>query len=453
MNRFLWIQTTWEGGKHPIKVAPYTESMLDTFKRNVCACLLLGTSTKRGDFKARSTDTILYGLAPLPYATGLLPLAFEEEIGIEFLPPVKDAVKMSFSTRNKVGFKLGLSKGIDYFFGLGSVTYYVSLSLGKMSSGGGGAISLLKKSPLRFAKIVLAKCKCIKEGRELKPKDIFKLKGFMVAGTDNACYKDDLEELWGIRPMEIFAGTEPTCIGTETWSRNGLYFFPDACFYEFIPSDEMEKNLADSSYQPRTVLINEVEEGMSYELVISVLKGGAFMRYRVGDKYQCIDLKNKDENIKLPRFKYLDRVPNVIDIGGFTRITENSIDQVVKLSGLKITNYIAKKEFNHNNRPYLHLYVEMDPHAQITQAISIEILREQLSIYFKYVDQDYQDLKKILGIDPLKITIIKAGTFAYYEKNHSHKIKKINPPTLEINELLTIQDQDYRVEMGGRLYE
>ena len=322
-----------------------------------------------------------------------------------------------------------------------------------MSSGGGGVISLLKKSPLRFAKIVLAKCKCIKEGRELKPKDIFKLKGFMVAGTDNACYKDDLEELWGIRPMEIFAGTEPTCIGTETWSRNGLYFFPDACFYEFIPSDEMEKNLADSSYQPRTVLINEVEEGMSYELVISVLKGGAFMRYRVGDMYQCIDLKNKDENIKLPRFKYLDRVPNVIDIGGFTRITENSIDQVVKLSGLKITNYIAKKEFNHNNRPYLHLYVEMDPHAQITQAISIEILREQLSIYFKYVDQDYQDLKKILGIDPLKITIIKAGTFAYYEKNHSHKIKKINPPTLEINELLTIQDQDYRVEMGGRLYE
>ncbi|MFQ7173906.1 MAG: hypothetical protein ACLRQF_18705 [Thomasclavelia ramosa] len=32
---------------------------------------------------------------------------------------------------------------------------------------------------------------------------------------------------------------------------------------------------------------------MSYELVISVLKGGAFMRYRVGDMYQCIDVKIK----------------------------------------------------------------------------------------------------------------------------------------------------------------
>ena len=26
----IWIQTTWEGGKHPIKVAPYTSGMLKT---------------------------------------------------------------------------------------------------------------------------------------------------------------------------------------------------------------------------------------------------------------------------------------------------------------------------------------------------------------------------------------------------------------------------------------
>ena len=26
----LWIQTTWEGGMHPIKLAPYTKGMLDT---------------------------------------------------------------------------------------------------------------------------------------------------------------------------------------------------------------------------------------------------------------------------------------------------------------------------------------------------------------------------------------------------------------------------------------
>ena len=52
---------------------------------------------------------------------------------MEFLPPVSEAVNMTFSERNKRGFKLGMKKGIDFFFGLGSVAYYVSLSVAAMS--------------------------------------------------------------------------------------------------------------------------------------------------------------------------------------------------------------------------------------------------------------------------------------------------------------------------------
>jgi hypothetical protein len=114
----IWIQTTWEGGRHPIKVAPYTKSMLDTYRNNVLACMILSTTETKGKFDVTVKDTFLYGLAPLPYATGLFPLALNDEINIEFLPSVKEAVQMSFSERNKKGFKLGLSKGIDFFFGL-----------------------------------------------------------------------------------------------------------------------------------------------------------------------------------------------------------------------------------------------------------------------------------------------------------------------------------------------
>ena len=32
-NPVIWIQTTWEGGRHPIKLAPYTRSMLDVYKK------------------------------------------------------------------------------------------------------------------------------------------------------------------------------------------------------------------------------------------------------------------------------------------------------------------------------------------------------------------------------------------------------------------------------------
>lgn len=100
-NPIIWIQTTWEGGRHPIKVAPYTRSMLDTYRNNVVACLILATSREKGKFDVEETDKILYGLAPLPFATGLFPLALKEDIDIRFLPEVEDAVNMSFGAEQR----------------------------------------------------------------------------------------------------------------------------------------------------------------------------------------------------------------------------------------------------------------------------------------------------------------------------------------------------------------
>lgn len=435
----VWIQTTWEGGRHPVKVAPYTSGMLDTYRNNILACLMLSTSNGRGKFNVRATDKILYALAPLPYATGLFPLALGEEIGMEFLPPVKDAVKMTFSERNKLGFKMGLKRGIEFFFGVGSVATYVSHSLssmgGKSSSGSSGS-RLAGLSPLRLLRLAAAKYRCKQEGRELKPRDLFKLKGFMCAGTDNACYKDELEELWGVRPMELFAGTEPSCIGTETWTRDGMYFFPDTCFYEFIPEDEMEKSFDDPSYEPRTYLMDEVRPGEKYELVISVLKGGAFMRYRVGDVYRCMGLENSGDGTRIPRFSYIDRVPTIIDIASFTRISEATIQSVITLSGLKIRDWIAMKEYDARRRPYMHLYVELDPDALASSAVTKEILREHLGIYFKYLDNDYKDLKRLLGMEPLEITILKCGSFAAYTAKTGKRLRHVNPSVHDLKDLV-----------------
>ena len=433
----LWVQTTWEGGVHPIKTAPYTKAMLDTFKHNVISCLILSTSREKGQFDVSVTDHMLYALAPMPYVTGLLPLLLEDEIDIEFFPSVKEAVKMSFKERNKQGFKLGMKKGLEYFFGLGSVLYYVSQSLTSMQGGSKGIKEkLLGTSPKMIWRYLMAKKKCRKENRELLPKDLFHLKGFMCAGTDNRCYKADLEKMWGVAPMEIFAGTEPTCIGCETWSREGVYFFPDACFYEFIPEDELERSMKDPAYQPRTVLWNEVVAGGIYEIVLTVLKGGAFARYRVGDVFRCTGIGSTSENNSIPRFQYVDRVPQIIDIAGFTRITEKSITQAIQLSRLPIAAWTAKKEFTDQHRPYLHLYVELQRSNLINSAISIRLLQDQLGIYFRYLDQDYEDLKKILGIDPLKITLLKCGTFELYERRCGAKIRTMNAESCEINELL-----------------
>ena len=445
----IWLQTTWEGGKHPIKVAPYTRGMLETYKNNIITCLMMATSKGRGSFNIDVGDTFLYGLAPLPYITGLIPLGLSDQFHMEFLPPVNEAVNMTFSERNKRGFKMGLSKGIDFFFGMGSVAYYVSKSIASLSEGskrGGSPLKkLLTMPPSMAIKYVKAKKQCQKEERHLMPKDLFQLKGFLCAGTDNRCYKDDLEELWGIRPVEVFAGTEPSFVGTETWNRNGLYFFPDSCFYEFMPEEEMYRNMEDSSYVPKTVCMDEVVPGEVYELVVTVLKGGAFARYRVGDMYRCLGLTSKEDETRIPRFEYIDRVPDIIDIAGFTRISENSIKNVIELSGLEVAGWVALKEFTADKgRPFLHMYVELTPGAIVNRAVSRDLLKEHLTIYFKYVDQDYHDLKHILGMDPLEITVLKCGTFKAYEEKTGKPLRHINPSIHDVQDMVRMQEPTNR---------
>ena len=81
--------------------------------------------------------------------------------------------------------------------------------------------------------------------------------------------------------------------------------------------------------------------------------------------------------------------------------------------------------------PRLHIYVEMRSKTAHTVALTREVIREHLSVYFKYLDNDYQDLKKILGIDPLKITMLPLGAFKkYYSEGHD-ALRRINPPAHE----------------------
>lgn len=268
------------------------------------------------------------------------------------------------------------------------------------------------------------------------PRDLFNLKGFMVAGTDNNFYKDDLEKMWGVRPMEIFAGTEPTLIGTETWTRDGMYFFPDSCFYEFIKEEDYLRNLDDPQYCPETYLLNEVIPGEKYEIAVTVLKGGSFARYRVGDLYECIALENKKDGTKIPRFSYIDRVLNIIDIAGFTRISEYGITKAIEHSKVKIVDWIARKEVSSNNRPFLKLYVEFDKLYMINNPMSANILKELLTTYFKYIDHDYEFLKKILGIDPLVIDVLPAGTFEKYKASNNKQLRKLNAHYHDVLNLL-----------------
>lgn len=440
-----WVETTWEGGKRPVKAAPYTQGMLESFKRNGKAVFMLASATDWADY--RIGNSVLSNLAPLPYLTGVMGAILDQEFGFRFMPPQNTAGKMGFSERTKMGFKMALNGGVDYFVAMGSIGHFMSKKLVEsVSSGGSGSgsasggnsgPSLSLAAGLRVMK---ARKKAKSEGRPLKPLDLFNLRGFVVAGTDNACYKDDLESMWGVRPMELFAGTECTLVGVETWNRRDLYFFPDACYYEFLPFEHIRKT---DRFMP-TVTIDRVQPGEKYELVITSLRGGSFARYRTGDVYRCMGYGDPADHSVLPRFSYVDRAPGIIDIGGFTRITQNSIEEVLALSRLPIQNWCACKEFHaQTGHPFLHMYVEMEPGSLESTALSESIMRKHLEIYFNYLDNDYESLKKILDMEPLQITFLQHGSFDCFARQTGRQIERVNPSATDVDLLVRImKDRD-----------
>lgn len=447
----VWLETTWESGSRPKKLAPYTREMLDVYTNNILAAMILSTSEEKGKFKVSSGDRSLYGLAPLPYATGLFPVLIESEMEMKFMPSIDEARNLSFSQQNKKGFSQAIKSGIDQFFGMSSVVYTITKNFEQMSSSGGGA-SLRKLSGIRpnmLCKILRAKYMCKRDGRKMLPKDIFSLKGFVCVGTDTSLFKDELEEAWGKRPLEIHGGTEPSCLGTETWRRNGIVLFPDNAFYEFIPKDEMLRNEEDPSYVPKTYLMNEVIPNQEYEIVLTLFKGGAFMRYRPGDMYRCLRTVNEKDGVMLPHFEYIDRVPSVIDIAGFTRITEGSINKVLELSGLPAGKWFALKEYNGDKRSYLHFWVEIDVDSPQAAYLDEQLIKEHFSVYFRHYDHDYNDLKRLLGVEPLTVTIIPAGTIDRFENKYGHPIRKINPSMQDVIDMKNMLKERNRT--GGAL--
>ncbi len=431
----VWIQTTWEGGKAPVKVAPYTQTMI-SHHRDIClTCIILATSHARGHFDLKPGMNFLNGMAPLPYLTGLLPYSIQGEYSVNFMPSIDEGNSMSFGERNKAGFKLGMQKGIDLFYGLSSVIVKMGESFVEGSSNGGTS-DLMGFEMKMLGKFAKAKINSKLKKEPIYPKDVFDLKGFVCAGTDSTHFKEKIENYWGVKPLEIFGGTEATAIGAESWSKDGIIMFPNICFYEFIPLGEYYKNLEDPSYVPKTYLMDELKEDEYYEIVITTLKGGAFARYRIGDIFKCEVLKKEADKIYLPHFRYVDRVDPIIDLAGFTRITETTISTVIMLSKLNITNWFAHKKYDELKRPYVALYIELGISDKGQGLEDPQLIKEQLEIYFKYVDHDYKSLQKMIGIEPLQVHLLPSGTIQSYTDTLSHKMAKVNPSHFDIVEVL-----------------
>jgi len=417
----LWQYTSGKSGEYPFRWAPVTAGQLDEIEPLIFAMVFFSGCKQRKEIVFNEHDKVFYGMAPPPYATGSMARAFPHEL-FNFLPSVEEAEQMSFEDRIQQGFKMALSEGLDLCFALSSVT--VAIGNRFSQSGKKTDIKALLKRPRALLRLIKGLIKSKLAGRPLLPKDIWSLKGLITFGIDGSVYREKIREMWGRYPLDFHGCTEAILIAMQTWDYQGMTFIPHLNFFEFIPEEESIKSREDPTYQPSTLLLDEVKPG-DYELVITSFHGGPFIRYRLGHLIKIISLRNEQLNIDIPQMVFLSRIDDQIDIAGFTRLSEKAIWQALENTGIAYEDWTARKEVK--DKPVLHLYLELRENGFVTEEQAAESVHQEL----KRLDAPYADLESFTGLRPLEITLLPENAFHLYklrQQTAGAELAHLKPP-------------------------
>jgi len=440
----LWQYTSGRYGEYPFLWAPVTRRQLREIEPLIFALLFLSTGKQRREITLKERDKVLYGMAPPPYATGSMVRAFPHHI-FNFLPPMETAEQMSFEERIQHGFELALSEGMDLCFALSSVT----VAIGNRFSERSGKVDMRAliarpKALLRLAR-GLIRSKIAR--RPMLPRDLWTPKGLITVGIDSSVFKEKIKNMWGRYPLDIYGCTEAVLIATQTWDYEGMTLIPHLNFFEFIPEEESIKSRDDPTYKPLTVLLNEVKPGENYELVITSFHGGPFIRYKTGHLIKIMSLRNEEYKINTPQITFLSRIDDMIDIAGFTRLTEKIIWQAIVNTGIAHNGWTVRKEIS--EKPILHLYIELKNVDGMDKSKVKAAVDEEL----RKLDEPYAELRSMVGLQPLEVTLLPSGAFEEYTRkqraaraNLAHlKPPHINPPDSVLDLLINSSGKINRV--------
>lgn len=408
-----WVKTSGRSGEYPYKWVPVSKKFWQEAGINFTAIAIFGSCSNKGEIAFKNGFKLLHAMAHPPYLTGNVASRLGEDLGFQFLPPLSKSENMSFEERVDKGFSMSFSKGMDGFFGLAGVL----VAIGERFRQGTGNVRLarLLLQPHKLVRIIKGKIKSKLAGRPMLPKDLWSLKVIASMGTDSVVYKEKIKDLWGRAPLNVYGNSETTVIATQTWDYDGMAFFPNLNFLEFIPEMEHFKWQLDHSYQPKTVLLDEVKAGENYELVITNFHGGALVRFRIGDMIKITALRNEKLGINLPQMVFERRADDLIDLG-FMRLTERVIWQAIESTGIPYKEWTARKEFEGQKvgkAPMLHLYIEIKDDYAASEKDVATVVYEQIKKLDDglYIYDDLASLERLIDFQPIKVTLLPGGVF------------------------------------------
>lgn len=409
-----WARTSGLGGRP--KWIPYTEEMYEHL--GICSVTagILSSARHRGDVRLRPGDPVGSNLPPRPYLSGHSLWASSEFFDYHFIPPLEITEKLDFRERTEYLFRRALVEGLAF---LGAMTI-VLVRMGELFAQGHAQMKPSRDvlHPRALWRVLRAIIRARQDGRRhLLPKDLWQLKGLQCGGTDTFLYREQIAYYWGVVPHDVYACTEVGIMAMETWNHKALTFLPDTAFYEFIPYEDWVAERLQGARPTRTLLMDELETGKRYDLVVTSFYGGALLRYRLHDLLEVVALEDTELGIRLPQFRFVGRSGSFIDLSGFAGlIDEKLMLRALADVGARYVDWTLRKEF-HSAQAHLHLYIEFESGADV----SIEEFRDRLDRALKDLNPEYGHVESMLGYLPLKVTKLSPGSFQRFVE---HRIRE-----------------------------
>jgi hypothetical protein len=438
-----WVRTSGHTGEYDIKRVPMSEDFLREYQKASVAFGIFGLCKGPGDTsQVKEHLKILQMVGPPEYASGLCFDLTQQAVNYNSLPSNGDGI-ISFQEKIQAGFKEALYQGLDGFGGLSSVLVAVGEQLKQQSRS--ISIRSVFSHPNALFRVTKALVKSRLARRPLLPKDLWSVKVILGGGADCAIFGKRVKELWGRHPLEVYGGTEGGLYAVQTWDYEGMTFIPNLNFFEFIPEREWFKWQIDNSYQPKTVLLDEVQAGEIYELVITNFHGGIMTRYRVGDLIKITSLRNQKLNIDIPQMVFHSRADELIDITGFGHLTERVIWEAIEGIGIPYTDWTARKEVV-EDKPILHIYLELkDDYIASEQALAAAIYEELIrldKVYHYNIYSAYGNPETVLGFKPVQVNFLRQGAFSGYiaqRQAEGAALGHLKPPHINASEAVLTQ--------------
>ncbi|TRY64752.1 hypothetical protein DNTS_017802 [Danionella cerebrum] len=222
----------------------------------------------------------------------------------------------------------------------------------------------------------------------------------------------------------FYASTEGL-IGVNLWpleERRQYLLCPHSMFCEFIPEEDIV------SGDPRTLLMEELQEGHNYELLVTNASG--LYRYRVGDVVKVVGFHNQ-----CPKVEFQYRLGQLLSVRG-EKVSESlflgALKRAVNLwLGSKLVDYCCAESGILGNasgvaQPHYLVFVELKGVRSLTEEQRYKLdqcLQEDSEIYRSY---------RIKGsIGPMRVELVRSGSFQEL-KDHMIVFSSVSSNTFKI---------------------